>query len=211
MKVPAHPFFQIMKQFLLAGMVTFFALSSALAQVTTSNIRGSVADDQGEPLFGANVVAIHTPTGTRYGSITNEEGRFNLLNLRVGGPYEVTISYVGFKNDVRNDIFLSLGKTFTYTTSLQQDSQQLDEVVVISDQTGTFGSDRTGAETSVSRRDLRRLPTISRSASDFIRLEPAASSGASGLSFGGRNDQYNNFSLDGAIFNYPFGLPALLE
>ncbi|MET1259714.1 carboxypeptidase regulatory-like domain-containing protein [Flagellimonas sp. DF-77] len=198
----------MIKKLLFSVIGLLVVSTTAMAQVTTSNIKGSVVDDQGAPLFGANIVAVHTPTGTRFGAITNETGRFNLLNLRVGGPYEVTISYVGFKSDVRNDIFLSLGKTFTYSVSMVPDSQQLDEVVLVSDQSGTFGSDRTGAETSVSRRDLQRLPTISRSASDFIRLEPAASSGASGLSFGGRNDQYNNFSLDGAIFNNPFGLDA---
>ncbi|MEM8762797.1 MAG: carboxypeptidase regulatory-like domain-containing protein [Bacteroidota bacterium] len=197
-----------MKKIMPLVVLVFAFIASGYAQVTTSNIRGAVADDQGEPLYGANVVAVHTPTGTRYGAITNEEGRFNLLNLRIGGPYEVTISYVGFKSNVRNDIFLTLGKTFNYNTQLASDSQALDEVVVVSDQSGTFGSDRTGAETSVGRRELTRLPTISRSANDFIRLEPAASSGASGLSFGGRNDQYNNFSLDGAIFNNPFGLDA---
>ncbi|MEX0360960.1 MAG: carboxypeptidase regulatory-like domain-containing protein, partial [Allomuricauda sp.] len=178
--------------------------TSAFSQVTTSNIRGSVVDDQNAPLLGANVVAVHTPTGTRYGAITNEEGRYNLLNLRVGGPYEVTISYVGFKTNVQNDIFLSLGKTYNHNVALASDSQALEEVVVVSDQTGTFGSDRTGAETSVGRRELTRLPTISRSTNDFTRLEPTASAG----SFGGRNDQFNNFSLDGAIFNNPFGLDA---
>lgn len=180
-----------------------FLAFTATAQVTTSNIRGTVADDQG-PLLGANVVAIHTPTGTKYGSISNEDGRFNLLNLRVGGPYKVTISYVGYKSQTKNDVFLTLGKTFNIDANLITDSQALDEVVVVSDQTGTFGSDRTGAETSVGRRELTRLPTISRSTNDFTRLEPTASGG----SFGGRNDQYNNFSLDGAIFNNPFGLDA---
>ncbi|WP_343486045.1 carboxypeptidase regulatory-like domain-containing protein [Allomuricauda sp. d1] len=193
---------------LLLTLVAMFMATFAFSQVTTSNIRGTVLDDQGEPLLGANIVAVHTPTGTKYGSITNEQGRYNLLNLRVGGPYEVTVSYVGFKTEVQNDIFLSLGKTSNVNFALATDSQELDEVVLVSDQTGTFGSDRTGAATSISRGDLKKLPTISRSASDFIRLEPAASSGASGLSFGGRNDQYNNFSLDGAIFNNPFGLDA---
>lgn len=175
------------------------------AQVTTSNIRGLVLDDSNEPLFGANVVAIHTPTGTKYGTITNEDGRFNLLNLRVGGPYEVTISYIGYKSQTDNNIFLTLGTTQNLEVLLLTDSQALEEVIVVSDRgTGTFGSDRTGAETSVGERELTRLPTISRSASDFTRLEPTAS----GNSFGGRNDQYNNFSLDGAIFNNPFGLDA---
>ncbi|UJH67643.1 TonB-dependent receptor domain-containing protein [Allomuricauda sp. SCSIO 65647] len=200
-----------MKKKLLFFLLTSLISIVGFSQVTTSNIRGKVVDDQGAPLLGANVVAVHTPTGTQYGAISNEDGRFNLLNLRVGGPYEVTISYVGFKNNVKNDIFLSLGKTFNHNVSLQSDSQVLDEVVVVGDQTGTFGSDRTGSETNVGRRELTRLPTISRSASDFTRLEPSASSPTNadgGLSFGGRNDQFNNFSLDGSFFANPFGLDA---
>lgn len=165
---------------------------------------GSVTDDQSEPLLGANVVAVHTPTGTTYGAITNEDGLFKILNMRVGGPYEIKVSYIGFKEQTINDAYLSLGKTFTIDVILITESQALDEVVVISDRGGTFGSDRTGAETSVGRRELTRLPTISRSAQDFTRLEPSST----GNSFGGRNDQYNNFSLDGAIFNNPFGLDA---
>lgn len=193
-----------MKKQLLLSITLLLAVVSAFSQVTTSNIRGTVADDQDAPLLGANILAIHTPTGTRYGAISNEDGRFNLLNLRVGGPYEVTISYVGFRDQTRNDVFLSLGKTFNFDTKLVSESQALDEVVVVSDRGGTFGSDRTGAETSIGRRELTRLPTISRSTNDFTRLEPTASAG----SFGGRNDQFNNFSLDGAIFNNPFGLDA---
>ena len=185
-------------------MLFLFCTGSAFAQVTTSNIRGTISDDQSAPLLGANIVAIHTPTGTKYGAISNEDGRFNLLNLRVGGPYEVTISYVGFKEYKQSDVFLTLGKTFNMDVNMTSESQALDEVVVVSDRGGTFGSDRTGAETSVGRRELTRLPTITRSTNDFTRLEPTASAG----SFGGRNDQFNNFSLDGAIFNNPFGLDA---
>ena len=103
-----------MKKLLPLGILFLMVFTSAFSQVTTSNIRGTVVDDQGAPLFGANVVAVHTPTGTRYGAITNEDGRYNLLNLRIGGPYEVTISFVGFKNSVRNDISLALGKTFNH-------------------------------------------------------------------------------------------------
>ena len=193
-----------MKTKLLLGMLFLFSAGSLFAQVTTSNIRGTVSDDQDAPLLGANIIAIHTPTGTKYGGISNEDGRFNLLNLRVGGPYEVTVSYVGFREQKQNDVFLTLGKTFNMDVKLTSESQALDEVVVVSDRGGTFGSDRTGAETSVGRRELNRLPTITRSTNDFTRLEPTASAG----SFGGRNDQFNNFSLDGAIFNNPFGLDA---
>jgi len=193
-----------MKKTIFSIMLLFVGVI-AFGQVTTSNIKGLILDENSQPLPGANIVAIHTPTGTKYGAATNFDGRYNLLNLRVGGPYTITISYVGFKEQVLNDVFLTLGKTQNLNTQMVADSEQLDAVVITgSGGTGTFGSDRTGAETSVGRRELTRLPTISRSASDFTRLEPTAS----GNSFGGRNDQFNNFSLDGAIFNNPFGLDA---
>ncbi len=193
-----------MKKLYLALLLCVLAISS-FAQVTTSNIRGLVVDDQNQPLPSASVVAVHTPTGTKYGGTTNFDGRYNLLNLRVGGPYTVTVSYVGFQTQEVKDIFLSLGKTYSLDLTMVPDSQQLDEVVVRG--TGgnnVFGDDRTGQQTSVGRREITRLPTISRSAADFTRLEPAST----GNSFGGRNDQFNNFSLDGAIFNNPFGLDA---
>jgi hypothetical protein len=192
-----------MKKIVLCCFLLLVA-SLGYSQVTTSNIRGLIVDDQGGPLPGANVLAVHTPTGTNYGGSSNFDGRFNLLNLRVGGPYTVTISYVGFQTQEFKDINLTLGKTFNLDVNMSTDAAQLDEVVVVGNQSGTFGSDRTGAETSVGSRELATLPTISRSTDDFTRLEPTASGG----SFGGRNDQYNNFSLDGAIFNNPFGLDA---
>ncbi|RIA10070.1 carboxypeptidase family protein [Flavobacteriaceae bacterium MAR_2010_72] len=193
-----------MKKQLLLLLLMFSSLV-VVGQVTTSNIKGLILDESDQPLPGANVVALHTPTGTKYGAATNFDGRFNLLNLRVGGPYTITISYVGYKEQVLENVFLTLGKTENIDTTMVPDSEQLDTVVITgSGGTGTFGSDRTGAETNVGRRELTRLPTISRSAADFTRLEPTASNG----SFGGRNDQFNNFSLDGAIFNNPFGLDA---
>ena len=193
-----------LKTFLIAFLLLIFC-GSAMAQTTTSNIKGLVVDASPAPFSGANVIAIHTPSGTKTGAITNDDGRFNLLNLRVGGPYTVTVSYLGYKTQTFNDVYLTLGKTESIAVVMVEDAEQLDAVVV----TGTtanniFGSDRTGAETSVGRRELSILPSITRSAADYTRLEPTASNG----SFGGRNDQYNNFSLDGAVFNNPFGLDA---
>ena len=185
----------------------FFLLGaiSAEAQVTSSSIKGLVLDESNQPFSGANIVAIHTPSGTKSGAITNFEGRYSLLNMRVGGPYTVTITYLGYDSQIFNNVYLDLGITYNLNVVLSEDSQQLD-AIVITGSTGksTFGSDRTGQETNVGRRELTRLPSISRSAKDFTRLEPSASDG----SFGGRNDQFNNYSLDGAIFSNPFGLDA---
>ena len=175
------------------------------SQVTTSNISGVVYDNNDQLLPGANVTAVHGPTGTSYGGVTNFDGRFDLINLRVGGPYRITISYVGFKKQLIDGVFLQLGQTYNASIVLVEDDNQLEEVVITSNKSNTFSSERTGAETSIGNRELKALPTITRSAADFYRLEPTASSNGS---FGGRNDQFNNFSLDGSIFNNPFGLDA---
>ena len=192
----------------LLGIVCVVGSQSARAQgVTTSAIKGLVLDAKGEPLPGATVLAVHLPTGTKYGVSTRDNGQFDLLNLRIGGPYEITISFVGYETFVERNVQLALGKTYETRAVLREGSgQQLEEVVVRGNRDGQINPDRTGAATNIGATALRSLPTISRSQEDFTRLTPQASGG--GLSFGGRNPLYNNFSLDGSIFNNSFGLDS---
>ncbi len=192
------------KKLLFSLLITLISTVMGFSQVTTSKIQGVVTDDTSTGLFGANVIAKHMPTGTVSGTMTLESGRFSLPNLRVGGPYTITISYIGYKTIEYTDVYLDLGKAFDIKIQMVSESEQLKEVVITGGRNSTFNNDRTGAETSVGKRELTKLPTISRSAADFYRLDPSASGG----SFGGRNDQFNNFTLDGSIFNNPFGLDA---
>ena len=173
--------------------------------VTTSAIKGLVLDAKGQPLPGATVVATHLPSGTTYGNATRDNGQFDLLNMRIGGPYEIKVSFVGYETFVQNNVQLVLGKTFeTRITISEGTGQKLDEVLVRGNRDGQINPDRTGAVTNISATAIRTLPTISRSQEDFTRLTPQAS----GQSFGGRNTLYNNFSLDGSIFNNSFGLDS---
>ncbi|MBE9490835.1 MAG: TonB-dependent receptor, partial [Bacteroidetes bacterium] len=128
-----------------------------------------------------------------------------MRNMRVGGPYTITISYVGFKTKEIKNVYLTLGKTYDFNAVLQSDSQTLDEVIVQASTDDTFSNDRTGAETSIGKEAISSLPTISRSVNDFTRLEPSAGSDGS---FGGSNNSFNNYSLDGSIFSNPFGLDS---
>jgi hypothetical protein len=89
------------------------------------------------------------------------------------------ITFIGFRTQEINDVFLELGKPFNLDILLQDESQQLSEVVITGSKKKVFGSGRTGAETTIGRKELTALPTISRSAEDFTRLEPS-----SGGSFG---------------------------
>ncbi|MDZ4683184.1 MAG: carboxypeptidase regulatory-like domain-containing protein [Saprospiraceae bacterium] len=174
------------------------------AQATTSTLNGIVTDEKGEALIAATVVATHEPSGTLYGVTTREDGRYTIPNMRVGGPYKVEASYVGYKSEAYTDVSMVLAQKLTLNFVLESQSQDLSEVVVTGQSDLVLNNERTGAATSINSDLLQRLPTISRSASDYYRLTPASD----GNSFGGRNDQYNNFSLDGSIFNNPFGLDA---
>lgn len=193
-----------MKQILLfLFLLTTFMSSKLNAQVTTSSMAGRVIDKASEVIPGATIVAIHTPTGTKYATTTRTDGRFSLNNLRVGGPYSLEVSFVGLKTEKTENVFLQLGQTFTQNFSLQEATNTLSELVVKTNE--TFNTRRTGAATVINSDKLRSLPTITRSTADYVRLNPMS---AEGGSFAGRNDQFNNYSLDGAIFNNPFGLDA---
>lgn len=185
---------------------TFLVLLTAgtiEAQVTTSSMSGTVTDDAGDVLPGATVLAIHLPTGTRYGVNTRSNGRYNIPNLRIGGPYKVEATFVGFEAQIKQGFMLTLGKNQTINFAMKESATVLEDVVVTSGSV-EINSDRTGAATVISNDQLIKIPTISRSAADIYKITPSSD----GNSFGGRNDQFNNFSLDGSIFNNPFGLDA---
>ena len=185
-------------------LLIFCSSVAMMEQTTTSSIKGIVKSTAGETLPAATILAIHTPTGSKYSALSNEDGRFSMLNMRIGGPYKIVVTFVGYQSEEFNDVYLDLGKVFSLDVLLKDESQKLDEVKVTGAKNKVFSSGRTGAETTIGRRELTTLPSISRSASDFTRLEPTASGG----SFGGRNEKFNNFSLNGAVFNNPFGLDA---
>ena len=169
----------------------------AAAQVTTSALSGRVTSDKGEELIGVTVVATNVPTGTKRGTGTEPDGRFTIPNLAPGGPYEVTVTYVGFKEQKVDGVFLTLGNTTRLNFVLAAEAQALTEVVVV----GNTQATKTGAGTNVGAAAIQQLPTISRSISDFTRLDPRNSNN----SFAGSSFRYNNITLDGAVNNDAIG------
>lgn len=189
------------KRLLTLVVVMVCLVTSAVAQVTTSGINGKVIID-GEDVIGATVVAVHTPSGTRYGAATNEKGRYSIQGMRPGGPYTVTISYVGHQTKTYKDIKLQLGEMYNLDVTLAEDAKQLVEVVVSAKAT-KFTTEKTGASTNITNADMINLPTVSRSITDVTRLSPY---GGNGMSFGGTDGRTANFTVDGANFNNNFGL-----
>ena len=192
----------LLKNF-LAVMIFVLSTGIALSQgVTTSGISGVVAEANGQPLPGANVVATHLPSGTRYGSVTNTDGKYSIPGMRVGGPYRLSVSFIGFASKEVDGIVLSLGVFSNVNVNLVEDGQDLSEVVVTASANNLFSNERTGASTSIDNRSLSKLPTISRSINDFTRLTPQSN----GQSFAGQDSRLNNITVDGSYFNNSFGL-----
>jgi hypothetical protein len=191
---------------MLGAILLLFTGLTVSAQETTSEIVGSVTASQA-PVAGAIITAIHTPTGTRYVTTSRKDGRFNLPNLKIGGPYTLTVSFVGYKDESQENIYLTLGQEFKADFSLSQQAQNLAGVTVTSaSQNRVFNNGHTGSQEIIGRNQLERLPTINRSLQDFTRLTPTAN----GLSFAGQSNQYNNVTVDGANFNNSFGLSGTL-
>jgi hypothetical protein len=176
--------------------------SSTLAQTTTSTLVGVVKDATGG-LPGASVKAVHNPTGTSYGVMTNTDGRFTIPNMRSGGPYTVVVSYVGLSQEKFENVYLKLGESFVLNALLNE-SETLAEVQIVSKRDATFNSKRTGAATNVGTEQIQNMPSLSRSLQDFTRLTPQAN----GNSFGGASNKFNNISIDGAVNNDVFGLTS---
>ena len=127
--------------FFLVTLLLTLSLT-AMAQITTSSMAGKVTldDEKGEEVIGATVVAVHEPSGTRYTAVTNTTGRFSIQGMRTGGPYEVTVSYVGFQTKTLKGITLQLAETYNLTVWLSENAQELGEVV-ISGKASKFAAD----------------------------------------------------------------------
>ncbi|WP_238325486.1 TonB-dependent receptor [Lunatimonas lonarensis] len=195
-----------MKQtvFFVQGLLLWFVLSgSALAQgVTTASMTGTVLDSEELPLPGATIQAVHIPSGTTYTNVTRDNGRFNIQGMRTGGPYKVTISFIGFDTQVYENIRLRLGQSYTLNTALSDEGIELEVVQVSESKDALLNDEKTGASTTISTEAITSMPTLSRSVQDFTRLTPQSS----GESFAGQDPKAINFSLDGSIFNNSFGL-----
>lgn len=174
--------------------------------VTTSSMTGVVFDDNNEPLPGANIVAEHLPSGTKYGTSSDMNGGFRLANMRVGGPYRVIVSFAGFEPTITDNIMLRLGEVERRSFTLRETSVELDEVVVVG-RAGTAGQ-RSGTSTQISNSNLEDLPSINRSLNDFVRLTPQSSSFGGGVTFAGTNNRFNALYIDGAVNNDVFGLAS---
>ena len=193
---------------ILLLLATLFLLPSLVKGqgVTTSSISGTVVDVEGEPLIGATVLAIHQPSGTRYGVSTRLNGDFTFPAVRVGGPYTITVTYVGFEPWEREGVYLELGTETTYRITLAEGAVELEGIEVTA--SSSSAGENSGAKQQVTSEQIEALPTVDRDLNDFLRLTPQSSNYGDGITFAGVNNRYNAIYIDGAVNNDVFGLAS---
>jgi hypothetical protein len=188
-------------------------LWAGLAQaqgVTTGSLSGVVIDPTGAVVPGVSVVATFVPTNTRYATVTDMEGRFRILNVKVGSPYKVTASLPGFQTAEATDVAVRLGEDTYLTFNLQLEAAT-GEILVVSESSPLIGPLKMGVTSSVSEASIDALPSADRNLYDFARTNPVFTTYSPGedstvLSVSGRNNRYNNISIDGSVNNDVFGL-----
>jgi hypothetical protein len=198
---------KIFKNALLFGFFFLSTLTVFSQGNTNSSINGQVTDNQSFGIPMSNIIAVHVPSGTKYVASTDFDGFFRISNMRVGGPYTVTFSYVGYKQQEVKNIVLQLGESQSMKIVLEQEANELKEVIVIATKDNVFNSKKTGAQTIIDSKKINSLPSLSRNIADFARLTPQAQlRGDDVISISGQNNRYNAIYIDGAVNNDVFGL-----
>lgn len=190
-------------------LIAFFAfVFTGFAQITTSGITGKVTDANNEPLPGATVVAVHQPSGSQYGTVTNEKGRYFIQGMRVGGPYKVTISFVGYNKVEYDNVQLSLGDPSILDAKLKEDVKELSEVIVSA--VSGVKSAAGGAASNFNAKQIDNTPAVDRNIYEIAKMSPLVSiskvGGQNSISIAGSNNRYNSFQIDGTVSNDVFGL-----
>jgi len=193
------------------GLVVALAAAPAFAQSTSAGVGGLVTDNGGQPVAGAEVTITHVESGTVSRATTDASGRYTARGLRVGGPYQVTITKSGSGTKTEDNVFLQLNQTSTVNAALTGDLTTLETVTAVGFAGGSevFSATKMGSGTSVDRVTIENLPSVNGNIQDYMRLDPRVtfSDRASGsITAGGQNPRFNKITIDGVSASDTFGL-----
>lgn len=191
---------------ILAVGLLAFATTADAQGLTTSALGGSVLDQAGQALVGAQVTLTNTETGTSSTTITNEAGRYHVGHVLPGGPYTVDVSLIGYRTEQRTGIILTLGRTEGASFILTESAVELDALVVVAESNPLLSPTRTGTSTIIGAGEIENQPTISRDITNFALLDSRVQITEGGPSIAGQNNRFNNITIDGAVNNDIFGL-----
>lgn len=197
----------------IAVALTVGMSSAAMAQSTTSSIRGNVTGDTGTIFPGATVTIKHIPSGTVSTTTTNANGVFSARGLRVGGPYSVTISGGEFEDTQIDDLYVSLDQALSLPVTVGEVDDGTEVIQVTGARNAGSGFSSQGLSTSLGLEALQEIASIDRDITDAAQLNPFASvnvqsGGAKELTIAGANNRFNSLTVDGVALNDRFGLNA---
>ncbi|MCC2978751.1 TonB-dependent receptor [Sphingomonas sp. IC4-52] len=198
--------------FLGAAVVALVAPAGAMAQETTSVIRGTVTA-AGAPVAGATVTIVNVPSGTTSTVTTDANGSFNASGLRVGGPFSVTVAASGYPQVTVTDIFTVVAQAYDLPIELQAESTEAagGDIVITASRVANARTVSQGPATVLSAADIASVASVNRDVRDLMRRDPFARlddtpSGGRAVSFAGQNARFNRFSVDGVPVTDNFGL-----
>lgn len=204
--MPSKKLLHFIVAMLLLPVLTF-------AQNTTGSLTGIIKSDNGEVLVGATISVLHVPTGTEYKVQSRKSGAFDISNMQPGGPYTISVSYVNYQTEKREDIYINLGDAARVDFVLSTKVAKLADVTVKATRNASDLSVRGGTQTTIGRDKIENLPTVGRNIQDYLRFTPSVklvggTGGLTGISIAGQNNRFNSFYIDGAVNNDQFGLSA---
>lgn len=201
-----------LKYFLAASMVSIAATTAistpVFAQETTSSVRGTVTDENGNPIAGATVIVTHVPSGTASRQTTDAAGGFNAAGLRLGGPFNVEVSASGYEAASQEIGFLTAGQAQRISVALAEQGQA---IVVSGNRVRSSIALATGAATSLNANDILGVANVGRDVRNLAARNPLVSLDATNnnsISIAGQNNRFNRFTVDGVAFSDPFGLES---
>ncbi|RXG22556.1 TonB-dependent receptor [Leeuwenhoekiella aequorea] len=199
-KITSHRTFfkdRFLIKFLSTTLFLLVFASNLLAQSTNTKIKGTVLDNTGIPLMGAEIIVTNTATGFVFGAVANEDGEFSLNQLPLGGPYKVNAKYMGFQEVVKENITLNLSDVVVLDFILQEESTSLDAVTIKATNL-TKRIDQLGASTKISSTQIKNLPTEGRNFTNLTSLSPLQGGGS--INLGGQRRSSTNVTIDGVNF-----------
>jgi len=181
--------------------------TSALANTTTSAIKGNISGPNGNAAVGTQITIVHVPSGTTKTATVNDSGLFTAKGLRVGGPYRIVIDSNKFEDTTVKDIYLTLGETYPLNVALNSQSEV--ETIVVTGRSISMNSGGSGPAAHFNADDLKSAPTINRDIKDIVRIDPRIyidESRSDAIQCGGGNPRFNSLTVDGVRMNDSFGL-----
>ncbi|MEO9078678.1 MAG: carboxypeptidase-like regulatory domain-containing protein [Rhodanobacter sp.] len=160
-------------------MTALLAATPVFAQDTSSWIAGRVLDASGQPVVGATVQIVDVPKGTTKVTTTDSSGHYAAQGLRIGGPFDVTVTKAGMPESGHDNVYLQLGPesaiNLTMGAAQAKEVSNLAGVMVSASALAqTFSPHNESISTNISQRELEAAPTPGgRALADFHGVDPA--------------------------------------